>query len=79
MLAHEHVVSVKVFPSSKKEKVVVLASDSFEIYVREPAQNNMANTRVRECVAAHFEVALNRVTIKTGHRARKKLLGVLRD
>ncbi len=73
----EAVVNVKVFPSSKKEKVIHHTDGTFEIYVREPAQRNMANTRVRECIRKHFGVPKERVIIKTGHRARKKVLTIV--
>jgi len=65
-------VTVTTFPSSKKEKFIAVAPDAFEAYVREPAQHNMANTRVRELVAAFFAVPVSSVIISTGHRARKK-------
>jgi len=65
-------VTVTTFPSSKKEKFVAITPDAFEAYVREPAQRNMANTRVRELVAAFFAVPASSVIISAGHRARKK-------
>lgn len=70
-------VHVKVFPSSKKEKFITLAPDAFEAYVREPAEHNLANTRVREKVAEFFGIERSRVVIKTGHRARKKTLAIM--
>jgi len=70
-------IKVKVFPSSKKEKVIKNEDDSFEIYIREPAQNNLANRRVCEIIANHFTVPTYRVIIKTGHRARKKMLEIV--
>lgn len=72
-------VKVKVFPSSKKEKFVDLTNNTFEIYVREPAQKNLANMRVRELIAEYFTVSAERVIIKTGHRSRKKVLEVLAE
>jgi len=72
-----NIIHVKVFPSSKKEKFVVIEQNTFEVYVREPAQHNMANTRVRELMARHFKEPLANVVIKTGHRARKKTLAII--
>lgn len=74
-----NIVHAKVFPSSKKEKFVVLTPDTFELYVREPAQHNMANIRVRELIGRHFKVPLTQVVIKAGHRARKKTLAIIRE
>ena len=71
-------VKVKVFPKTKKEKFVECSDNSFEIYVREPAERNMANTRVRELIARHFGVELSKVVIRTGHRARGKTLAIIK-
>lgn len=71
-----HNVVVTATPAAKKEKFVEVEDGVFEAYVREPAQNNMANYRVRELVAAFFTVPLSSVIITTGHRARKKRLTV---
>lgn len=65
-------IRVKVFPSSKKERFVKNEDDTFDIYVREPAQNNMANARVRHLIAEHFNV--ENAIIQTGHRTRRKIL-----
>jgi len=70
------VVRVLTFPGVKKEKFVVVDQDAFEAYVREPAQNNLANLRVRELIAGHYGVPVSQVTIRTGHRSRKKTLVV---
>lgn len=74
---NENVIRVTAFPESKKEKIIQLENGSLEIYVKEPAQRNLANTRVRECVAAHVGVPVARIAIQSGHRARKKALIIL--
>lgn len=66
------IVSAKVFPGAKKEKVIVIEKDSLEIYIREPAQRNLANMRTRECVAKYVGVPVQKVIMQTGHRTRKK-------
>ena len=48
-------VKVMVTPSAKKEKVEEKNGELF-ISVKEPAQRNLANKRVRELVASHFGV-----------------------
>jgi uncharacterized protein YggU (UPF0235/DUF167 family) len=50
--------------------------DHFEVSVKEKAERNMANTRVLELVAGHFEVPVNKVRIVNGHRSPSKLLVV---
>ena len=71
----EITVAVKVFACAKKEKIEI-EKDVLRIFVREPAQKNMANFRVRELVARHFEIPLSKVQILTGHRSPKKRLNV---
>ncbi|MDE2173264.1 MAG: DUF167 domain-containing protein [Patescibacteria group bacterium] len=69
---------IKVFvtPGAKRERVEekggVLA-----IAVKEPAQGNRANDRVRELVARRLGLPFEKVCILTGHRSRGKLLSVL--
>ncbi|MAZ67490.1 hypothetical protein CL652_01830 [bacterium] len=66
------IIHVKVFPISKKERVIQHTSDTFDVYVREPAQKNLANIRVREIIAEHLGIPIAQAVIQTGHRARKK-------
>ncbi|HET9641723.1 MAG TPA: DUF167 domain-containing protein [Candidatus Paceibacterota bacterium] len=68
---------VKVFvtPGAKKE-TVEQKGETLAISVREPAERNLANVRVRELVAAHLGVPLAKVRILTGHRSRGKMISV---
>ena len=80
---------IKVFvtPSAKKEKIEEVPASAkglgvakkerrLEISVREPAQRNLANTRVRELVAMRYKAPLAAVRILSGHRSPHKLLSV---
>lgn len=75
---------IKVFvtPSAKREKVenhlVKKEEDAgaLDISVREPAEGNMANTRVRELVGLRFGQPLSHVRILTGHHSRVKIISV---
>ena len=68
---------LKVFvtPKARRERVEE-KGETLLIRVREPAEGNRANTRVRELVAARFKVPVGEVRIVTGHRSRGKLLSV---
>jgi uncharacterized protein YggU (UPF0235/DUF167 family) len=70
-------IRVEVRPSVKRESVSERADGSLEIHVREKAERNMANTRVRELIARHFNVSPKRVRILTGHRSARKTVQVL--
>ncbi len=66
---------VIVNPGAKKEKVEEI-KNGLKISVREPAQRNLANTRVCELVALRFKVPFSAVRILSGHRSPHKLLSI---
>jgi len=68
-------IKVYVTPDSRRERVEEV-DEYLHITVREPAQGNHANNRVREIVAMRFSVPLWKVAILTGHHSRGKMLVV---
>lgn len=69
-------VKVWVQPGARKEKVLANTDGTFELSVREPAERNMANTRVRTILATHYGVSLGAVRIISGHRSGSKIFDV---
>lgn len=69
-------IHVKVIADAKKEFIKEKSSDHFEISVREPAERNLANTRVLELVAIHFKVPKSHIRIINGHHSPTKLLSI---
>lgn len=69
-------IKVKVIPESKKEKIEKRKENSFVISVKEPAERNLANTRVREIVASVYEINIKSVRIISGHQNPNKILSV---
>ncbi len=69
-------VRVLVTPGAKKEKIGEGKKGELLVSVREPAQRNLANTRVRELLAARFRVPLSAVRILSGHRSPRKLFSI---
>jgi len=69
-------VRVRATPGAAKELVQEVAPNQFEIYVREPAQKNMANRRICSIIAERFRVPITSVRITTGYRSRNKLIRV---
>lgn len=67
-------VRVKVRAGARKESFVEKAATSFEIAVKEPAEDNRANDRVRALLARHFKVATQKLTIVTGQRSSRKTI-----
>lgn len=68
-------IRVFVTPGARREKVEE-TGDTLLIAVREPAEGNRANDRVRAIVAMRLHVPLGKVRILTGHRSRTKMLSV---
>ena len=68
---------ITVVPGAKKESVEKLSENKWVLSVKEPAEHNLANTRVCTLVARELGVAPSDVRILTGHRARVKMISVL--
>lgn len=69
-------VHVTVTPGAKKERVTKSASGRYTIEVREEAERNLANERVRVLVARECGVVVGAVRIIAGHRSRTKVMSV---
>ena len=65
---------IKVVPDSKIEKVEQLKDDELRIWVKVPAENNAANTRVLEIIR---ELYPNQsVRIVSGHHSPSKIVSI---
>ena len=69
-------VRVAVIPKAKKEKVTKLSDTRFEMQVKEPAERNLANRRVRTLLAEAFNLPEGKVQMVTGHRSQTKMFDV---
>jgi uncharacterized protein YggU (UPF0235/DUF167 family) len=69
-------IKVRVIADAPHEAVEHLSSDHFKISVKEPAQQNLANKRVIELIAAHYAIAPKTVKIINGHQSTSKLLSI---
>lgn len=67
-------IKVTVTAAAKKESITKLGDDSYAISVKEKAERNQANKRVRELIADIFQVPLGAVTIVTGHKRPNKIV-----
>lgn len=63
-------------PGSRKERVMKIDDTTYQIAVKEPAERNMANIRIREILSEEFAVPISEVKIITGHRSSTKLISV---
>lgn len=63
----------KVKVGMKKEYLKEKSENHFEISVREKAELNMANVRVLEILANHFNIPASKIRILKGHKKPSKL------
>lgn len=71
-------IRVTVTPNAKKESFAPEKGkeNRFLASVREKAERNMANERVRELVAAYFSIPAGKVRLISGHRSPRKMFSV---
>lgn len=65
-----------VTPGAKKELVKEESEGRLRIQVRERAERNLANTRVRELVAQHYHVSIGAVRMISGHHSHSKMFSI---
>lgn len=69
-------IKVRVHPEARKEEVVKKDDTHYEIWVKEPALRNLANTRIVELVAREFKLVIGKVRIISGHHSPSKILSI---
>ena len=69
-------IKVKVQAGSKKEKIEKKKENSYVISVKEPAERNLANTRIKEIIASIYEINIKAVRIISGHQSPSKILSI---
>ena len=68
-------IKVRVTADSKKESLLK-REGTFFVSVKEPAEQNRANTRVRELIATYFGVLSKQIRIISGHQSPGKILSI---
>ncbi|MBO5910668.1 MAG: DUF167 domain-containing protein [Elusimicrobiaceae bacterium] len=66
-------IKVKVHAGQKQNRLVQKASDSFEIWVKAPAEQGRANEAVKAVLAQHLGVAENKLSLIKGATSPAKL------
>lgn len=69
-------VKVRVIPKAKKETVSKIDDQIFEMTVKEPAERNLANNRIKELLAEEYGVKIESVRIISGHHSGSKMFDV---
>lgn len=63
--------------AAQKREFAQMRRGVLHVSVKEPAQDNRANDRIREVVARHLELPLSRVRLRTGHSRANKMFEIL--
>ncbi len=69
-------IKVKVFPASKKEKIIKKKEDSFEVKVKEKPIRGEANKAVIDILSNFFNVSRNKVKLIKGFKQRNKIFEI---
>ena len=69
-------VKVWVVAGAKGDRIAARGEKGFDVWVKAPAEQNLANRRVCELMAVHFGVPVNAVRILSGHHTPSKMLVV---
>ena len=69
----EQYIKVKVHAGEKKNQLVQKAPDTFEIWVKAPAQEGRANEAVRTLLAAHLNLPENKLSLIKGATSPAKI------
>lgn len=62
-------------PGSKFNRVEKIDSDHFRVHLKEPAEDGRANDALLEILADYFGCPRFRLSLLSGHRSRRKIIG----
>ena len=69
----EHYLKVKVHTGEKKNRLEQKGADSYEIWVKAPAEQGRANESVRALLAQHLGIAENKLSLIKGATSPAKI------
>lgn len=69
----ESYIKVKVHAGEKKNKLIQKAPDTFELWVKAPAEQGRANEAVRTLLAEHLNLPENKLSLIKGATSPAKI------
>lgn len=69
-------IRVEARPNSRKESILQSDEKTYTVSVKEPAEQNMANKRIREMLAEHLEIPIGKIKMISGHRSSRKIFTI---
>ena len=68
---------IKVKPSSREEKIEKIDESHFEVAVKEPPVNGLANKGVERALSDYFNISRSRVRIVKGFTSKQKIVEII--
>jgi uncharacterized protein YggU (UPF0235/DUF167 family) len=72
-------IKVSVIPKSKREEIIKEKEGYYKIYLKEPAERNLANKRAREVLSVEFNLPISKIRLISGHHTPQKMFSVTDD
>ena len=69
-------IKVKAFAKSKEEKILKKKEDSFDVYVKEKAEDGKANKEIMIVLAKHFKVNVGKIKMVKGAKEKSKIFNI---
>ncbi len=70
-------IRVNATPGAKKEKITRVSEERFDIAVKEPAERNLANERIKELLMLEFGLKKGDIRLISGHRSPHKIFSIM--
>jgi uncharacterized protein YggU (UPF0235/DUF167 family) len=69
-------IKVRVITKAKEDKIEEISGDTFKVWTKMPAEQNLANEAVLRMVKNHFPQYNGDVRMVSGHHSPSKILSV---
>ncbi len=69
-------IKIKVFPGSKKEKIIKKSEDTFGIKVKEKPERGLANKAVINVLSSYFKIPSSKIRLIKGFKQRNKIFEI---
>tara|TARA_B100000745_G_C20082463_1_gene369835 strand:+ start:404 stop:622 length:219 start_codon:yes stop_codon:yes gene_type:complete len=69
-------IKVRVYPGVRKEVIKKLGENRYEMHVKEKAERNMVNEKLRAILADEYSVDKKTVRLVSGHHSPSKIFSV---
>lgn len=70
-------IKIRVLAGQKHEKIEKISNDIFHVLVKEPAERNLANKRIKALLADFYSIPESSVRIVSGHHKPSKIFDIV--